>query len=162
MFEFFKKMAFSILILLIGIPGSGKTTWAKQYKKEHPFTNLICTDEIRKEIFGKDECPPEYNQMIRNEAHKRVKKILDDNSPNGRFGPEIVVDSTNCDVEEWIKYKNLGPSIIVARVFDATPEEAIKRQKNRERKVPEDAIRGYYETLQKNKQYLPKIFNFIY
>lgn len=155
-------MGFSVLILLIGIPGSGKTTWVKEYMKTHPLTYVVSTDEIRKEFFGKDECDPSFNQKIRDEAKKRVKKIIDDKQARGGLGPEIIVDSTNCDVKEWIKYKMLGASMMAARVFDVTPEQAMKNQEKRERKVPYDVIKMYYDHLQNNKQHLTKIFNFIF
>lgn len=35
------------LILCRGIQGSGKTTWAKQYCKEHPNTIRVNRDDIR-------------------------------------------------------------------------------------------------------------------
>lgn len=40
------------LILLSAIPGSGKSTWAKQYQKEHPNTYIVASDEIRESFFG--------------------------------------------------------------------------------------------------------------
>ena len=35
------------IILCRGIQGSGKTTWAKQYCKEHPNTIRVNRDDIR-------------------------------------------------------------------------------------------------------------------
>ena len=35
------------VILCRGIQGSGKTTWAKQYCKEHPNTIRVNRDDIR-------------------------------------------------------------------------------------------------------------------
>ena len=40
------------LIILSAPPGSGKSTWAKAYKKEHPHTYIISSDEIRYELTG--------------------------------------------------------------------------------------------------------------
>ena len=39
-------------ILLSAIPGSGKSTWAKNYKSAHPNTYVVSSDEIRKECYG--------------------------------------------------------------------------------------------------------------
>ena len=164
---FFVKMStkFSILILTIGIPGAGKTLWTKLYRETHPLCFIISTDEIRKEITGNEQCvDPKQNDMIHDIARSRVKAILENNSYYGGsygFGPEIIVDSTNVDVEEWIKYKDLGASVLCAHIFEITPALAFKRQNTRERQVPFNIIKWKWETLQKNIKYLPKIFNFI-
>ena len=39
-------------ILLIGLPGAGKSTWTKKYQQEHQNTFIIASDEMRKELFG--------------------------------------------------------------------------------------------------------------
>lgn len=156
-----RKEKFSILILTIGIPGSGKSTWVKEYIKTHPLTHVVSTDTIRKELTGVEQCiNPSQNQMIHDEARKRVKNILNSDDFIG-FGPEIIVDSTNCDVGEWIAYKNLGASIIRAMIFECEPEQAVKNQEDRERKVPLDIVRMKWNQLQESKKYLTKIFNMI-
>lgn len=40
------------LIILSAMPGSGKSTWAKHYQKEHPHTLIVSSDQIRYEITG--------------------------------------------------------------------------------------------------------------
>lgn len=39
-------------ILLSALPGSGKSTWAKQFAKEHPNTHIVSSDGIREKYFG--------------------------------------------------------------------------------------------------------------
>lgn len=152
---------FSILILTIGIPSSGKTSWVKEYLKTHPLTRVISTDDLRKELTGFEQCvDPSQNEWIHNTARERVKEILKNKNFFG-LGPEIIVDSTNVDVEEWLKYKELGATVILAKVFDITPEQALTFQQNRERKVPLNIIQDKWNALQKNKKYLPLIFNMI-
>ena len=158
-------MDFTMLILTIGIPGAGKTTWVEKYVKKYPLTHVVSTDKIRNELTGSSNCVPEQNKMIHDEARKRVKAILDNPANYGRHGwgpgPAIIVDSTNVDVLEWIKYKQLNPTVILAKVFDVTPEQAMKNQENRERKVPMSVLREKWETLQNNKGYIPHLFNLI-
>ena len=156
---------FSSLILTIGIPGSGKTTWVKEYKKTHPLTFVISTDAIRKEVTGYEQfIHPEDNQKIYEIARQRAHDIL--NCPdyyggNYGFGPEIIIDSTNVDVMGWLEYKNLGASVIAAQIFSKTPEEAFAAIQYRDRKVPLDIIKAKHEELEKNKKYLRLIFNYI-
>lgn len=158
-------MDFVVLILTIGIPGSGKTTWVKKFCKRFPTTYVVSTDDIRKEITGVEECiDPSQNTMIHDEAKKRVKKIIDDRknifSKDGTW-PVIIVDSTNVELKEWIDYKKLGASVMLAKLFDIKPEEAIKRNQNRDRKVPTDIIQMKYDLFLNNQKYIPKIFNMI-
>jgi predicted kinase len=52
------------LIMLAGIPGSGKSTWAKAYAQSHPHTFIIDTDETRKKITGSYLIFPEKMEII--------------------------------------------------------------------------------------------------
>ncbi len=161
---FKKRMDFSALILTIGIPGCGKTTWVNEYLKKYPNgTYVISTDAIRLELTGNEQCvDPSQNPMIHGEARKRAKNIIDKRAEifkkNGTW-PVIIIDSTNVDVEEWIAYKQLGASIMMAKVFDVEPEEAMKRMENRERKVALEILEWKWKTLQENKHAIPKLFN---
>ncbi len=40
------------LILLSAIPGSGKSTWAREYKKAHPKTYIVASDDVRQRVSG--------------------------------------------------------------------------------------------------------------
>jgi predicted kinase len=40
------------MILTLGLPASGKTTWANQYVAENPNTVIVCRDDIRAELFS--------------------------------------------------------------------------------------------------------------
>lgn len=155
---------FSLLILTVGIPGSGKSTWAKKYLKKHPLTYLISTDQIRLEMTGTMQCNPEQSHIIHEEARKRVKKIIDDPNNYGGdkgLGPEIIVDSTNVTVEEWIAYKKLGCTLIAARLFDVSVETAMKNQYYRGRIVPRDVVEAKKASLEENKKFMPLVFNMI-
>ena len=157
-------MNFSVLILTIGIPGCGKTTWVNDYLKKYPNgTYVISTDAIRLELTGKEQCvDPSQNPMIHEEARKRAKDIIDNRTEIfKKIGtwPVIVIDSTNVDVEEWFAYKQLGASLMLAKVFDVEPQEALKRMENRERKVPLEILEWKWKTLQDNKHAIPKFFN---
>ena len=42
------------LIMLSAVPASGKTTWALEYKKNHPNTYIVNSDDIRMEVTNGD------------------------------------------------------------------------------------------------------------
>ena len=155
-------MKFTIIILTIGIPGSGKSRWVAKYLKDHPLAQVVSTDALRKEITGVEECiDPSQNTMIHEEARKRVKEILDNTSDKGVNVREIIVDSTNCTVDEWLAYKKLGSSVIRAVVFDRTPAQAMENQTHRKRYVPLPILEQKWNDLQRDKKYLSYIFNMI-
>lgn len=159
-------MDFCVLILTIGIPGAGKSTWVKEYLEMYPNgTFVISTDEIRKELTGNEQCvDPSQNSMIHEEARKRVKAIINNKkSLCKKLGtwPVIIVDSTNVEVEEWIAYKQLGATILAAKIFDIKPENAYEHMQNRERKVPMEIIQWKWKILQQNLKNIPKLFNYI-
>lgn len=164
--NFFRQMGnFSILILTIGIPGSGKTTWVESYKKNHPLTHVIATDDIRVELFGTRVCDPKETPLVHEEARRRVKALIDNPEEEDQkgIGPEIIVDSTNVESLEWLKYKELGPSLIFAKVFDVAPEQAWKQQADRKEAeiVPFEVLQMKWDQFQTNKKYLKHIFNMI-
>jgi len=39
----------------IGLPGSGKSRWARNYVKDHPNTVIICRDNLREMVYGEYE-----------------------------------------------------------------------------------------------------------
>ena len=43
------------LIVLSAMPGSGKSTWAKQYQAEHSHTLIVSSDAIRYELTGQSQ-----------------------------------------------------------------------------------------------------------
>ena len=157
-------MDFAILVLTIGIPGCGKSTWVEKYVKRYPHgTFVISTDAIRKELTGVEQCiDPSQNEMIHNEARKRAKAIIDDRKAiwlKYHTCPTIIIDSTNVELEEWLAYKQLGANVMLAKLFDIAPEEAFERMASRERKVPMEILQMKWDTLNKNRDAIPQVFN---
>ena len=76
----------TIFIMLVGLPGSGKSTYAKLLKKQ--YNAIICSsDAVRKKITG-----DENNQKNNNEVflilHRRIKELL-------KNGENVIYDATN-------------------------------------------------------------------
>lgn len=143
------------LVLTIGIPGSGKSTWVERYAKEHPEAVVVSTDGIRKEVTGTSECRTWQSRRIHEIARARVRKLMEEGKPL------IVVDSTNTELREWREYWLLGARETEGHVFDISAEEGERRQAGRERKVPSYAIHLKYDELQRNKRYMKFFFDTI-
>ena len=77
-------------ILLCAIPGSGKSSWAEQYRLTHDNVYIVSSDGLRKELTG------EYQNFTREvdvwrlflERCNSYKDLADDVT--------VIADSTNC------------------------------------------------------------------
>ena len=155
-------MPVSILILTVGIPGSGKSTWVQEYYKNHRAITVFSSDAIRDELNEQDVdeiTKGLHSPMIHDEIRTRIQKLLTTEPPTGMMGWEIIVDATNTDIEEWRKYKELGTTLMCCKLFEISPEEAKFRISRRNRKVPDYVVDEKYEELERNKKYIPFFFN---
>lgn len=62
-----------ILYYLVGLPASGKSTWAKNMVDND--TILLSSDNLREELYG-DINNQEHNGELFQEINKRVKNLL--------------------------------------------------------------------------------------
>lgn len=52
------------LIMVKGLPGSGKTTWAQQYIAKHPNTVIICKDDIRAMLYNTNKRKGWHEKLV--------------------------------------------------------------------------------------------------
>jgi len=115
------------LYVMVGIPGSGKSTFTKQ----HPECEVICPDTIRKEIYG-DESVQENGYKIFKIAYDRTQLALEN-------GKDVIFDATNTTKRSRSNFKNFNAERI-AVYMDTDIEICKTRNAQRERKVPEEVI----------------------
>lgn len=119
------------LFVMVGIPGSGKSTFAKRVAEVINGV-VISSDDIREEMFG-DASIQGDPKVIFAEVEKRVKENL-------AKGKHVFLDSTSVKVknrrESVEKYKDYSSELICV-VIDTPFEESVKRNASRERVVPE-------------------------
>lgn len=124
--------------MMIGLPCSGKSTEAQLLAKEQDAI-VFSSDELRCEMFG-DVNHQDDNSELFEELHKRIKECL-------KSGKSAIMDATNISYKRRMAFlrelQNI--SCIKTCVLMATPyEECIRRNQNRERKVPEEVIKRMY------------------
>ena len=132
----------SKLIVLCGIPGSGKSTYANKISNElwnqGEKTAIISTDFIREYLFGNASCQLFGNKVF-TEAYKQIEKYLDE-------GYCVIFDAMNLRPKDRHKLievaKNHNVDNITAIHFSTPVEVCIERQLQRERQVPEKVIRS--------------------
>ena len=77
------------LLLLIGLPLSGKSTWIK---RNYPDTKVISRDDLVMEVYGSDN----YSEAFKNVDQKEVDRLLDLRLKEANLNKEnVIVDMTN-------------------------------------------------------------------
>jgi predicted kinase len=120
------------LIITVGLPGSGKSTYLARLG-----ANAISSDEIRRLI-----ADDPHDQTINARVFGVIRYLVRQRILAGR--PVTYVDATHLTIWERKPYAKLAQRHgcqLEALFFDVPVETCIARNQARERVVPEDAIR---------------------
>lgn len=133
------KNSIPTFIMLVGLPGSGKSYFANKLKKLDNF--VICSsDELRKELFGSYDVQDRNNQLFY-ELHNRIKQNLKD-------GKNVIYDATNISKKKRKSFlTNELKSICCVKkcICIMTPyEDCIYQNSIREKSVPNEVIKKMY------------------
>ena len=119
------------VVLSIGLPGSGKSTWFKRHNilpLSSDMVRILLFDDVTEQGF-QDLVFSTLRSMLR--ARLLARR------------PWNYVDATNLSAHErrsWIKLANDFGYEAHAVFFDVPPEVCIERNRRRERNVPEDVM----------------------
>lgn len=87
----------SKVIILSGIPGSGKSTWAKKYQSTNSwYTRILSRDTIRENAFSQPYIYTKQNE----DTVTRMFDILLNSYLTDKL--DVIIDNTNCK-DFWIK-----------------------------------------------------------
>lgn len=127
------------VIILVGLPGCGKSTYAEKLKNKMQNSVLLSSDSMRAE-FGKDESDQTVNQIV----FKTLKERLENNLKNNK---DVIIDATNIskkDRKDYIDISNKYNVCKAAIVWEYNKEFLLKRNIDRGnaggRNVPEYVI----------------------
>lgn len=148
------------IIILKGLPASGKSTWAKKQVAEFPsLYKRINKDDLRK-MLDDSAWSKQNERFVLRARNMMIKEALQD-------GFSVIVDDTNFNPihEEVIrKIASEYPDVSVeVKVFDTPLAECIARDKNRTDSVGEKVIRDMWlkYVKPKPKAYQPKLTEII-
>ena len=119
------------LILLVGLPGSGKSTWAAREKLP-----VLSSDELRR-ILADDPTDQSIHARVFSVLRLLIKHRLE------LKRPVTCVDATNLTPKERRPYIDIArrhDATIEAVFFDAPIDECQRRNRLRQRIVPREAI----------------------
>lgn len=126
-------------VMMVGLPGSGKSTYAKELADE--MRAVICSsDTIREELCG-DENSQDKNEEVFKILHSRIKECL-------RKGVNVIYDATNINskkrrafLSELRNIPCIKKCVIMAVPFD----DCCEQNKSRDRVVPYEVIERMYK-----------------
>lgn len=144
------------LIILQGIQGSGKTTWAKNWVKEDPKHRVRFNQDDVRNMFGVYWVPSReplvkamHNSFLNEAMIEGYDIVLDNMNLNQKTLDEIkeIVENFN----KWISLSpvDLHYDIKYQTFFDTPLEECIARDSKRENPIGEKVIRDTYNKYKK-------------
>ena len=141
------------LILTVGIPGSGKSTWSQQYIRENLNTVRVNSDRLREMLFAYNpyRMKEYWSDSNLQDRESIVRKLVRDMASNLLSkGHDVIIDAMHLDKNVIIKMKavaELNQASILIKEFNTPLDTCIRRDQQRERHV------GKIYIIQKQEQF---------
>jgi predicted kinase len=124
------------LILLIGLPGSGKSYLASKLLAECPKSQLISTDSIRSQLFGSEAVQGSW-LLVWRQVQRQFQQAV-------AHSPLAIYDATNAvrtqRKEAIALARATGFTYITGLWLDTPLQLCLERNRRRERIVPDEVI----------------------
>jgi predicted kinase len=141
-----------------GVPGSGKSTYAKQWVIAAPNRVRVNRDDIRQELHEQKhdyKAGTYYEPTLKDEerttviAHRRINDAL-------TASKSVLVDDTNLNLRYYKAYHQIAAThglVLGHKDFPITLDEAKRRNSLREQPVPDFVIDRMYSNLGPNGEF---------
>lgn len=140
------------LHLLIGIPGSGKSTYATAWSRNNPNRFVVSTDAIRANLFGDASIQGSW-QLVEREVDRQFRRW-----GRQRGGvvtpltlPSVMYDATNTQRDQRQRMialaRSCGFTVITGIWLQVPLDIALARNQQRDRQVPESVIVQMHDDL---------------
>jgi hypothetical protein len=127
------------IVIMVGAPGSGKSTFVEKYKTTHPDMVFLSSDQLRS-VFGKNENDQSVSAQVFQHMEREVDRLLFENK-------DVCIDATNMHRKArkpWVDLAKKHGACLKAYVFVVGRDVLVERNKKRGaeggRDVPADVI----------------------
>lgn len=133
------------VIIFKGLPGSGKTTKARDIQKQHPGEFMrLNKDDLRAMLENSSELVPE--DLVVRTRNYMLKKTIE-------MGKSVIIDDTNLNPYHEQRIREIVDGKAEIEIVDLTQmdlDQVIAQDKGREKKVGEKVIIDMYNKFLKD------------
>ena len=151
------------LVILIGIPGSGKSTIARRWQGREPGRCIISTDAIRQECFGDAAHQGPWPIIWREVCDRWQRAIAAIHRGQQRA---VLFDATHANRRDRRRTiqtaRQLGFTVIDGYWINMPLNLCLARNRQRSRQVPEAIIRRMDQQLQRHPPHRSDGFDYLY
>lgn len=135
------------LVINRGIPGSGKSTYARKWVlTPETLRARVNRDDIRKQLYGVDFGHPIDENVVTAIEHAMIRTLLS-------RGVSVIVDDCNIAEKYITTFKKIAKEFnaeVRVNLIDVDLDVAIQRNQGRERFVPVHVIEQMYKRLKES------------
>ena len=116
-----------VITILVGVSGSGKTTFSKKLLDNNPNLVRVNRDDLRKTLFGADQTDKDYySRKDFKECEKLVTEVSDQIIYDTlNKGKDVIIDNTNLQrkyIEEFVRKFNHLAFVKIVLMHDTSKE----------------------------------------